>query len=502
MTDQILHDLSLLSPEVALTATLLVAILVDLIFRRRSLVTAAAVLIGLIVTGVMVLNQAGTHASVFSNMIAVDPFAWYFKIVIVLSTIIIIVFSLGSAELNSPGRRLGEYYALLVALTLGSVLMAGASNLLMMYLALELSSLSSYVLSGYTKEAPDSSEASLKYVIYGALSSGLMLYGISILYGLTGSVDLYTVNKVLPQIVSQGGTHLFLVVIATILALAGFGYKISAVPFHFWAPDVYEGAPIPITAYLSVASKAGGFAMLIRFLKVGFIDQSGAPLPEGLWATFQAFPWFGLIAVLSVITMTIGNLIAIWQDNLKRLLAYSSIAHAGYMMMGIVVLGNDGLAAIMLYFVIYLFMNLGAFYVVMLVANKTGSEDIHEYRGLGTRSPFIAVALAIFLVSLTGLPPTAGFIGKLYLFSALINHGWVWLAIVGALNSVIAVYYYIRVIRNMFLSFDDSHHPAMVFPVQQTLTVLVLLVPTLLLGIYFSPLVQLAQGSVAIFGTP
>lgn len=502
MSDQILRDLSLFTPELALTVTLLAAILADLVFRRRSLVTAATVLIGLIVTGVLVLGQAGTHASIFSNMIAVDPFAWYFKIVIILSAIVVIVFSLGSVELNSPGRRLGEYYALLVALTLGIVLMAGASNLLMMYLALELSSLSSYVLSGYTKEAPDSSEASLKYVIYGALSSGLMLYGISIFYGLTGSLDLYTINKVLPQIVAKGGTNLFLVAIASVLAIAGFGYKISAVPFHFWAPDIYEGAPIPITAYLSVASKAGGFAMLIRFFKVGFIDQAGAALPAGMWSTFQDFPWYDLVAILSVITMTVGNLVAIWQDNMKRLLAYSSIAHAGYMMMGIVVLSNDGLAAIMLYFAVYLFMNLGAFYVVMLVANKTGSEDIHEYRGLGSRSPFVAVSLAIFLVSLTGLPPTAGFVGKLYLFAALINHGWVWLAIVGAINSVIALYYYIRVIRNMFLAFDESPRAALTFPVQQTLTVLVLLVPTLLFGIYFSPLVQLAQGSVRIFGTP
>jgi NADH-quinone oxidoreductase subunit N len=502
MTEQILHDLSLFTPEVALTVTLLLALVADLIFKRQALVTVALVLVGFIVTGVLILGQAGTHASIFGNMIAVDSFAWFFKLVIILTAILIVVFSLGSAELNLPGRKLGEYYALLVSLTLGIVLMAGASNLLMMYLALELSSLSSYVLAGYTKEAPDSSEASLKYVIYGALSSGLMLYGISIFYGLTGSLDLYTVNQVLPQVAARGGTHLFLLVIASVLAVAGFGYKISAVPFHFWAPDVYEGAPITITAFLSVASKAGGFAMMIRFFKVVFIDPTAVGLSAGTWGALAGFPWYDLVAILSVVTMTVGNLIAIWQNNLKRLLAYSSIAHAGYMLMGIVVLSNDGLAAIMLYFVIYLFMNLGAFYVVMIVANKTGSEDIEEYKGLGARTPFVAVAMAIFLVSLTGLPPTAGFIGKLYLFAALINHGWIWLAIVGALNSVIALYYYVRIIRNMFLVSDDRPREAIVFPRMQVVTVIVLLVPTLLLGLYFSPLAQLAQASVRIFGTP
>jgi NADH-quinone oxidoreductase subunit N len=432
-------------------------------------------------------------------MVAVDSFAYFFKLVIIITAILIVVFSLGSSELNTAKRKLGEYYALLVALTLGMVLMAGASNLLMMYLALELSSISSYILSGYTKEAPDSSEASLKYVIYGALSSGLMLYGISIIYGLTGSLDIYTINQVL----AQGHYNTIALLIAGILAMAGFGYKISAVPFHFWTPDVYEGAPITITAFLSVASKAGGFAMMIRFFKVTFIDSSVVALPLGAWASLKGFEWYHLVAAISVLTMTLGNLVAIWQNNLKRLLAYSSIAHAGYMLMGVVVLSNDGLAAIMLYFVVYLFMNLGAFYIVMLIADKTGSEDIEDYKGLGPRAPFITIALAVFLVSLTGLPPTAGFIGKLYLFAALLNHGWVWLAIVGALNSVISLYYYVRIFRNMYLRSSEHQQVAPLhFTVMQKATVLVLLVPTLLLGLYFGPLVQLAQASVKIFGTP
>lgn len=499
MADQILKDLSFFYPETILTAALLAAILADLIFRRSATVVAVVAMAGLVAALAFLFPQAEASASIFSNMIAVDSFSFFFKLLILVSAILIVVFSLQSAELNSTGRRLGEYYSLLLALTLGMVLMAGASNLLMMYLALELSSITSYILSGYTREAQDSSEASLKYVIYGALSSGLMLYGISIIYGMTGSLDIYTINQVL----AKGNFNELALLIAGVLALAGFGYKISAVPFHFWTPDVYEGAPITITAFLSVASKAGGFAMMIRFFKVTFIDFSVVPIQAGAWSSISGFDWLHLVAAISVLTMTLGNLVALWQHNMKRLLAYSSIAHAGYMLMGVVVLNNQGLAAILVYFVVYLFMNLGAFYIVMLIANKTGSEDIEDYKGIGPKAPFVTVALSIFLLSLTGLPPTAGFIGKLYLFAALVKSEWIWLAIIGAMNSVVSLYYYVKIFRNMYLRPDErTESVGLDFSFAQKLVILVLVFPILLFGLYFSPLVQFAQASVRIFGTP
>lgn len=499
MAEQIVNDLKFLYPETALVVALMLAILADLIFRRSSIVVAGVAMVGFIVAFLLALPQMAMHASIFTNMIAVDRFAVFFKLIITFCAMLIVLFSLNSSELNTAGRRLGEYYALLIALTLGMVLMASASNLLMMYLAVELSSITSYILSGYTREAQDSSEASLKYVIYGAVSSGLMLYGISLIYGLTGSLDIYTINGVL----ARGGFNNLTLLIAGMLTLAGFGYKISAVPFHFWTPDVYEGAPITITAFLSVASKAGGFAMMMRFFKVTFIDSSVMHLPEGAWATLGGFDWVAVLAVLSVLTMTLGNLVAIWQNNLKRLLAYSSIAHAGYMLMGVVVTTNEGFAAVLLYFVVYLFMNLGAFYIVMLIANKIESEDTDDYKGIGPKAPLVTVALAIFLVSLTGLPPTAGFIGKLYLFAALLNSGWVWLAVVGAINSVISLYYYVRILRNMYLRSDERRAAVpLEFSLLQKAIVLVLLVPTLLFGLYFTPLVQLAHASVTMFGTP
>jgi NADH-quinone oxidoreductase subunit N len=437
-------------------------------------------------------NEDGVR--IFNDMVAIDPFAGYFKFIIGLSTLIVITFSLQSDELNTTKRSMSEYYSFLVALTLGMFLMAGASNLLMMYLALELSSLTSYVLAGYTREAEDASEASLKYLLFGAISSGMMLYGISLLYGMTGSVDIYGINRAL----LSGDYNTIALLISGIFITVGFGYKISAVPFHFWTPDVYEGAPITITALLSVASKAAGFAMMIRFFKVSFLDIT-APAMDGYWNIIGQFNWNVVLAILSVLTMTLGNLVAVWQTNMKRLLAYSSIAHAGYMLMGLVVLSNEGISAIMIYFMMYLFMNLGAFYVVMLIAQKTGSEDVDDYKGLAYRSPFISVVMVIFLISLTGLPPTAGFIGKLYIFISVMDARWYWLAVVGALNSVISLFYYVKVFRNMFLKQPEGTVLPLEISKVQIVWLIVLAAPTIIFGLYFSPIVSYAQSSTKLF---
>ncbi|MBI4429666.1 MAG: NADH-quinone oxidoreductase subunit N [Ignavibacteriales bacterium] len=496
MGQQVLENLANFWPETVLTITVCVAIVANLIFGKNPNLISYISLAGILTAGFLVTGQIGMSQSVFSGMAAVDPFAVFFKLLIATTSVVIILFSMYSAEVQATFKRAGEYYALLAALTLGMFLMAGATNLLMMVLAMELTSLSSYILAGYTKEAPDSSEASLKYIIYGALSSGLMLYGISIIFGLTGATDVYGVNRALVS----GQTSYIALLVASILIIAGFGYKISAVPFHFWTPDVYEGAPVTITAFLSVASKAAGFAMMMRFFFMTF--TVGSPLSDGTWLALQGFEWNKILAILSVLTMTLGNLVAVWQNNLKRLLAYSSIAHAGYMLMGVVVLSDKGLAAVLIYFVVYLFMNLGAFYVVMLVANKTGSEDIDSYKGMGYRSPLIGVAMVIFFISLTGLPPTAGFIGKLFLFVALLDAKWIWLAVVGAINSVVSLYYYVRVLRNMFLRDPEGGAGPIRFSPAQVALLLVLLLPTLLLGIYYAPIVELANASVLMFRIP
>jgi NADH-quinone oxidoreductase subunit N len=493
---QVQQNLIYFLPESALVVTFCLAIFTGLIFRRTPKVVAWFVFIGVGVALFLVLNQTGVSQEVFSGMIAVDPFAAFFKSLAAVCTLMIFLFSIFSSEVQTTVKRMAEYYSLLVAMTLGMFLMAGAANVLMMVLAMELTSLSSYILAGYTKEATDSSEASLKYIIYGAVSSGIMLYGISILFGLTGAMDYLGINHAL----MMNAPNHFALLTATVFIVVGFGYKISAVPFHFWTPDVYEGAPITITAFLSVASKAAGFAMMIRFFKVIFIDTTILAVPAGMWTSLYGFEWNKLLAVLSVLTMTLGNLVAVWQDSLKRLLAYSSIAHAGYLLMGVVVLSNQGIAAVLIYFMMYLFMNLGAFFVVMLVANKTGSEDISAYRGLGYRAPLIGVAMAIFLISLTGLPPTAGFVGKLYLFAALLSAKWIWLAVVGALNSVISLYYYARILRYMFLRDPEGQTKSITLRRSEAILILAFVIPTILFGLYFGPLVDLANASVQMFG--
>lgn len=493
--DSIISNLSLILPEVIVTVTLCVVLLVHLVDRKNTPMMTIISALGLVATLYYLTTALGVKQSVFTGMLSVDPFATYFKIVIVLATLVVAMMSRFSDEVNAEEATIGEYYFLLLAMCLGMMFMVGSSNLLMMYLTLEMSSLSSYVAAGFTRKAKDSSEASLKYLLYGAFSSGVMLYGISILYGLTGTLDLAGINHAL----MQGSTNSLALVVSSLFILVGFGYKISAVPFHFWTPDVYEGAPTTITAFLSVASKAAGFAMMMRAFTVMYTDTAAMGAIPGSWKLIGTIPVQHALMVLSVLTMSLGNLVALWQDNVKRMLAYSSIAQAGYMLLGLVVLSNDGFSAVMIYFTVYLFMNLGAFYVVMLVSNRTGSENIDDYKGLGKRAPLLSVALAIFLVSLTGLPPTAGFIGKWMIFLSLINAKMIGIAIVGVINSVISLYYYVRIIRNMFILEGASVEP-LEFPLAQRIILLSLLIPTLYFGLFFNELVSFAQFSVQLMG--
>jgi NADH-quinone oxidoreductase subunit N len=376
---------------------------------------------------------------------------------------------------------------------LGMFFMASASDLILIYISIELLSLSSYVLVGFVKNTVRSSEASLKYVIYGGVSSGIMLFGISLIYGLTGTTNLYEINSIIKLESFPYITFL----IAALFIMVGFGFKISAAPFHFWTPDVYEGAPLPITAYLSVASKAAGFAVLIRFIKITFINSIDH---HGNWELLSIIDWRSIIVLLSILTMTLGNFTALWQDNLKRMLAYSSIAHAGYMLLGVAVLSDQGIIATMIYFIVYLFMNLGAFFVVMLIANKIGSEDIEDYKGLGKSMPILGIALAFFLVSLVGLPPTAGFIGKVVLFIALVDANMITLAIIALLNTVVALYYYIRVLKNLYLVEVDEDKPVIKLSFADGLVIILLAAPVLIFGIYFTPIVNFAKSSINILG--
>lgn len=451
------------------------------------------------------------------GMSVVDNFAVFFKLIISLSAICIVGMSLLSKEVEDRGKRNGEYFSLLLAMTLGMFLMPAATDLVMMYIALELVSITSYIMAGFMKDSQRSTEASMKYVLYGAFSSGLMIYGFSILYGLTGTTNIVAMSQVLATSYQAGTVNTVALWTALIMSLAGMGYKISAAPFHFWTPDVYEGAPIPVTALLSVASKAGGFGLLMRFLFFG--------LPGNSQTLEPLLDWRIIIAVMSAVTMTLGNFAALRQSNIKRMLAYSTIAHAGYMMVGLVAAGagvhaisqsrgpsDAGIVAILIYFVAYLFMNLGAFYCVMLIANKINSEEIEDYKGFAKRSPLLASCLTLFLISLTGLPLTVGFIGKLYIFTAIIEQQqWLWLTIIMVLNSVVSLYYYVRVMQAMFIKQADgapavsglevSADGSLTYSLISKIFIFVFLVPTVVLGIYFSPMVEFTQNVIRFFNT-
>lgn len=484
-----LESLNYFYPELILVCSALGVILLDLLLKRRErTLTAYLALLGIFISFLAAVKLFPGNKVLFSQMVALDPFALFFKIFFLLNTLLVVLFSLRSEEIKKTDQA--EYYALLLAVALGMLLIASAVDLLMIYLSLELISLTSYLLTGYLKGNRRSSEAALKYFIYGAVASGVMIYGMSLVYGLTGSTNIHAVGRAL---FTQGPYPLTLL-LATLFILAGFGYKIAAVPFHMWCPDVYEGAPAPVTAFLSVGPKAAGFAVLIRF----FYGVMARPsLEEGVWIPLGNLDWPFLIAVLSAVTMTLGNLVAIAQSNIKRLLAYSSIAHAGYILMGFVLLNDQGLRAMLFYLAVYLFMNLGAFLVVIAVLNKLNTEKIVDYRGLGWRAPFAAAALTIFLLSLTGIPPFAGFIGKVYLFAALIKEKVYWLAVVGILNSVVSLYYYAGIVKMMFLEEAPDTTPLKFSPFYLTL-MLVLIVPTILFGVYWAPLVNFTDSCLKL----
>ena len=494
-----LNSLQYIKPEIAVSITLVVIVLADLIFGKKKSHLPVISIIGLLVTGYFVIEQFGMNATAFSSspeskgLLSVDAFGAFFKLIVVLTTIFVVFFSVSSKEIKESVDRHGEYYTLIFGMVLGMFLISSATDLILIYLSIEVLSLSSYVLAGFVKTAKRDSEASLKYMIYGSASSGIMLFGISLIYGLTGTTNLYTINQILSVSQMTGFTFIF----AAILILAGIGVKISAAPFHFWTPDVYEGAPISITAYLSVASKAAGFALLVRFIKITFVDSVA---PTGFWSILNVVDWQSILIVLSILTMTLGNFAALWQDNLKRMLAYSSIAHAGYLLLAVAIFSDQGLSAVLIYFAIYLFMNLGAFFVVMLIANKIGSEDIDDYKGLGSSASILGVALTIFLLALAGLPPTAGFIGKLYIFIALIDANMVAVAIIALLNTVVAYYYYVRVLKNLYLVQHESKFSKIEVSFGNKVLLFVLLIPVLVLGVYFTPLVTLAKNSIAMLG--
>jgi NADH-quinone oxidoreductase subunit N len=468
-------DLWSLVPELWLVAVGLLVLLADLVIPPgRKAAVGVIAMTGVLMTLIPVTSMIPWQArTVLFGTYAVDGFAVFFKLIAIVATALVILSALDVMGKQTPFE--GEFYALLVFTAVGLMLMAASTDLILLALAIEYVSLTSYVLAGFLKGNPRSNEAGIKYFLFGASASAVMLYGFSFVYGLTGTTNL---AQIAVRLAGAPAPALYL---ALALMLAGFGFKISMVPFHQWTPDVYEGAPTPVAAFLSVGSKAAGFAVLVRVL-VGTFDPTRVN-------------WVLLIAVLSAVTMTLGNLLALPQRNIKRMLAYSSIAHAGFILIGVAAFqGNFGMPGLLIYLLGYTFTQLGAFFVATLIGSRLGTDEIPDYAGLAQRAPVSALLMAIFMLSLTGIPPTAVFFGKFYVLAAAIDNGLIWLAVVGIVNSVISLYYYVGVIRAMYVLPAPSSAP-LGEPAALQVALGVAGLGTLVIGLFPDPVIALARSA-------
>lgn len=476
-----LDALSILAilPEISLLVLGLLVIGLDLVLpEERHGILGWVTVGGLALTiGIsLIAARPGEEAVLlWGGMLRHDWLGFTFKMVFLFAAAITALFSI---DLVSAGHR-GEYYLLMLASTLGMNLMASAADLIMLYLAIETTSIPLYILAGFLTKDDKSTESGFKYFLFGALTSTVMLYGFSLLYGFSGSTNLYA----LAQGFQTGGLSTAVILGSLLLVLVGFGFKISAVPFHFWAPDTYEGAPTPIAGFLSTASKAAGFAVLARVMIAVFPNIA----PE----------WGAIVAVLATATMTLGNVIALAQRNIKRLLAYSSIAHAGYALIGIVSVSNLGVASTVFYLIAYVVTNLLAFGIVTVYGRTSGSDELTAYAGMSRRSPWLALALMIALLSLAGMPPFGGFVVKFAVFAAAVQAGMVWLAIVGVLNAIVGLYYYLIILKYVYLfrSEDEDKPVPVTRPFVIGLTGLSLLI--ILIGTVFAPWFSAASSAAS-----
>jgi NADH-quinone oxidoreductase subunit N len=485
-------DFYYLLPQLILTAGSLLLIIVDVLLPRRwggalSWMTLA-VLGG---SAAALLATDGVNLTVARGLVAVDGFAFFFNLLFLVAAGITVAMS--PRYLSVEAVRPGEYYFLVLSATLGMMFMAAGIDLITIFVGLETMAVSFYILVGYIRPSRRSNEAAVKYFILGTFSLAILLYGMSLLYGLTGSTHLRTIATSL-----AAGEEGRLLPLAVILLVAGIGFKIAAVPFHMWAPDVYEGAPTPITAFLSVGSKAAAFAMLLRIFIEGLpaFRTSGLGLLWGL-----PLGWSAFFYVLAIVTMTVGNIAALTQGNIKRMLAYSSVAHSGYMLIGVVAGTTRGITAALVYLVAYAFMQLGAFAVVAALRRSgVRGDELKDLSGLYAASPGTAIAMLIFMLSLGGIPPTAGFMGKLWLFGSAIDAGYIGLAIVGVLNSALSLYYYVRVVVFMWAAEPDAEAAPLVVSPGLAAVLIVTVAGTVVGGVYPRLLFELAQASAATLG--
>jgi len=437
-------------------------------------------MVALAVTAVVTVSGWGSPQYGFSDAVALDNFATFFNVTFLIAAALTILMS--DEYLQREGYPVGEYYPLILFTTAGAMWMASGTDMMTIFLGLEVMSICLYVLAGFFRGQLVSNEAGLKYFLLGAFSTGFLLYGMALIYGVTGSTRLTEIGVYLNAHTSLLSNPMTLAGIA--LLSIGFLFKLGAAPFHMWTPDVYQGAPTPITAFMSAGPKAAAFAAFLRIMEYCFFSLK----PE----------WTTMLWVLAVLTMTVGNIIAISQTNIKRMLAYSSISHAGYALVGMVAANEIGYSGVLFYMLAYTFMNIGAF-AVLILAGKKGEENLtlDGFAGLGYKRPFLGIAMSVFLFSLMGLPPTAGFAGKFYIFAGAIKAGYVWLAILGVLNSAVSLYYYLRVMVYMYFKTPSEDYAWVGLPVSVLATIILAIIGSLYLGIL--PNEVMAMAKMAVF---
>ncbi|RXJ02914.1 NADH-quinone oxidoreductase subunit N [Anaerobacillus alkaliphilus] len=472
-------DWSLMTPEIVLAVLALTVFTIDFTtgIRGKKPFIGTLSVISLLVTIVLVVIFNQTPGTIGSTFV-VDPFAMLFKIVILLGVALVIVNSMSYLDKHDDMYQ-GEFYSLLLFAALGAMLMVSSADLITLFIGLEILSISSYCLAGFRKHQAKSTEAALKYVILGGTASAFILYGMSFMYGLTGSTSLLEIGAAMPTLYAQ---YPFLIMMSLFFMVAGLGFKISIVPFHMWAPDVYEGAPTPITGFLTAVSKVAGFAIMIRILAVGF---------GGIYDQ-----WYFVIAVIAALTMIVGNTVALVQTNIKRLMAYSGIAQAGYLLVPLAALLNIhiSLSMIVYYAFAYVFMTLGAFAIISYVTEKENDEEISSFAGLYRRSPFLAHSMTVFLVSMAGLPITAGFVGKVYIFLGVMTSQMVWLAVIMIVTSTISFFYYFGIIKQMYMRAPKEEDSMLKAPTSISLIVTISLIGTFGLALFANMLTNYMNG--------
>lgn len=471
-----LPDLNPVMPEILMTAFALIVLLLDLLIKKKE----AVAIISIAGTAIISISLLNTTGSTFGGMYIADGYSTFFKIIFFINVILTILISIKYIAIERVNY--GEYYSLMLFSTIGMMIMASASDLITLYLGLELMALSTYVLAGFIRHSLKSTESALKYFLLGAFSSGFLLYGISIIYGLTGTTDIKAIATFITE---RGLTGNISLLLSIAMFTVAFGFKIAAAPFHMWAPDVYEGAPTSITAFMSVGPKAAGFAVIGRVFMIAFAAAKTD------WAT--------ILIPISILTMAVGNIVALSQTNIKRMLAYSSIAHAGYALLGIITANSEGISSMMNYLFIYAFMNIGAFAVIIMLRSEgIKGEDLSDYEGLSKTHPMAAALMLIFMFSLTGIPPTAGFIGKLYVFMAAINAGYTWLVIVAVIFSAISAYFYLRVVMYMYMREPKAELP-LTTSFTNGLALAVTTAAVLIIGVLPTMFVQFARAALKGF---